>query len=91
MELDEEDIEGDFDQKMKEMLSNYDYNLAVEDEEKPIFSDIDDEEDDVEDWDNWTGGDGGANSKGRKKGRRKSKFAEAIEQSSAKPVFDPEN
>ena len=62
MELDEEDIEGDFDQKMKEMLSNYDYNLAVEDEEKPIFSDIDDEEDDVEDWDNWTGGDGGANS-----------------------------
>ena len=97
MELDEEDIEGDFDQIMKETLSNYEYddNIAVEDEEKPTFSEIDDEdydeEDDVEDWDNWTGGDGGANSKGRKKGRRKSKFAEAIEQSSAKPVFDPED
>lgn len=124
MELDEEDIEGDFDpekydQKMKEMFSNYDDNIAVEDEEKPTFSDIDDEdydeEDDVEDWDNWTGGDGGADAeelncedegfnmdcdfqqeviestKGRKKGRRKSKFAEALEQSTAKPVFDPED
>ena len=29
--------------------------------------------------------------KGRKKGRRKSKFAEALEQSTAKPVFDPED
>ena len=120
MEIDEEDVEGDFDQKRKEMLSNYDGNIAVEDEEKPTFSDIDyedyDEEDDVEDWDNWTGGDGGANAeelncedegfnmdcdvqqevidstKGRKKGRRrKSKFAEALEQSTAKPVFDPED
>ena len=40
------------------MLSNYGGNIAVEDEEKPTFSDIDDEdydeEDDVEDWDNWT-------------------------------------
>jgi hypothetical protein len=60
MEIDEEDVEGDFDQKMKEMLSNYDGNFAVEDEEKPKFSDID-EEDDVEDWNNLTGGDGGAN------------------------------
>ena len=65
MEHHEDDKEVNFDpekydQKMKEMLSN-----AVEDEEKPTFSDIDDEdydeEDDVEDWDNWTGGDGGAN------------------------------
>ena len=65
MEIDEEDVEGDFDQKRKEMLSNYDGNIAVEDEEKPTFSDIDDEdydeEDYVEDWDNWTGGGGGAN------------------------------
>ena len=29
--------------------------------------------------------------KGRKKGRRKSKFTEALEQSTAKPVFDPED
>ena len=103
---------------MKEILSYYDDNIVVEDEEKPTFSDIDDEdyddEDDVEDGDNWTGGDGGANAeelncedegfnmdcdfqqeviestKGRKKGRRKSKFAKALEQSTAKPVFDPE-
>ena len=39
MELDEEDIEGDFDpekydQKMKEMLSNYEDNIAVEDYDK---------------------------------------------------------
>ena len=100
------------------MLSNYGGNIAVEDEEKPTFSDIDDEdydeEDDVEYWGNWTGGDGGANAeelncederfnmdcdfqqeviesiKGRKKGRRKSMFAEALEQSTAKPVFDPD-
>ena len=44
MEHDEDDKEGNFDpekygQKMKEMLSN-----AVEDEEKPTFSDIDDED-----------------------------------------------
>merc|ERR1711862_857715 len=62
MELDEEDIEGDFDpekydKKMQEIFSNYDDNIAVEDEEKPSFSDIDDEyydedEDNVEDWDN---------------------------------------
>merc|ERR1719431_1186633 len=65
MELDEEDIEGDFDpemydKKMQEIFSNYDDNVVVEDEEKPTFSDIDDEydyenEDDMEDWDNWTG------------------------------------
>ena len=46
------------------MLSNYGGNIAVEDEEKPTFSDIDDEdydeEDDVEYWGNWTGGDGEA-------------------------------
>jgi hypothetical protein len=75
MELDEEDMEGDsdtekYDQKMKEMLSNYDDNIAVEDEEKPTFSDIDkdyNEEDDVKDWDNWTGGDGGRNLTVRRK------------------------
>ena len=71
MEIDEEDVEGDFDQKMKEMLSNYDDNIAVEDEEKPTFSDIDDEdydeEGDVKDLDNWTGGDGGRNLSVRRK------------------------
>ena len=44
------------------MLGNYSGNIAVEDEEKPTFSDIDDEdydeEDDVEYSGNWTGGDG---------------------------------
>merc|ERR1711936_74140 len=65
MELNEEDIEGDFDpqeydKKMQEIFGNYDDNVVVEDEEKPTFSDIDDEydyeyEDDMEDWDNWTG------------------------------------
>merc|ERR1719233_1779850 len=50
MELDEEDIEGDFDpekydKKMQEIFSNYDDNVVVEDEEKPTFSDIDDEYD----------------------------------------------
>eukprot|EP00092_Neocalanus_flemingeri_P024471 GFUD01026538.1.p1 GENE.GFUD01026538.1~~GFUD01026538.1.p1 ORF type:complete len:728 (+),score=313.41 GFUD01026538.1:48-2231(+) len=121
MELNEEDIEGDFDpekydKKMQELFSNYDDNTVAEDEEKPTFSDIDEDdydEDDVEDWDNWTSVDGEKNagepncedegfnmdcdfqqemiesSKGRKKGRRKSKFAEAIEKNTSKPVFDP--
>jgi len=125
MELDEDDIEGDFDpekydKKMQEIFSNYDDNVVVEDEEKPTFSDIEDEyydedEDDIDDWDNWTGGnaedaqedlnceDEGFNmdcdfqqeviesTKGRKKGRRKSKFAKALEENTAKPVFDPED
>jgi len=126
MELDEDDIEGDFDpekydKKMQEIFSNYDDNIAVEDEEKPSFSDIDDEyydedEDNVEDWDNWTGGndsndvneelnceDEGFNmdcefqqevidsTLGRKKGRRKSKFAKALEENTSKPVFNPED
>jgi len=124
MELDEEDIEGDFDpekydKKMKEIFRNYDDDTADgEDQEKPTFSDIDEEEydeDDVEDWDNWTGVAGEENeaelncedegfnmdcdfqqemiesTKGRKKGRRKSKFAEAIENNTDKPVFDPED
>merc|ERR1712179_301820 len=126
MELNEEDIEGDFDpqeydKKMQEIFGNYDDNVVVEDEEKPTFSDIDDEydyeyEDDMEDWDNWTGSkneddeeeelnceDEGFNmdceyqqeviesTKGRKKGRRKSKFAEALEENTSKPVFDPKD
>jgi len=127
MELNEEDIEGDFDpqeydKKMQEIFGNYDDNVVVEDEEKPTFSDIDDEydgeyEDDMEDWDNWTGSknvdddeeeelnceDEGFNmdceyqqevidsTKGRRKGRRKSKFAEALEENTSKPVFDPKD
>jgi len=123
MELDEEDIEGDFDpqkydEKMAEIFNNYDDNVTV-DEEKPTFSDLDDEEYDeeyCEDWDNWTGAEGyqeedeelncedeGFNmdcdfqqeviesTKGRKKGRRKSKFAEVLEQNPTKPAFDPED
>jgi len=124
MELNEEDIEGDFDpekydKKMQELFSNYDKDIAVDDEEKPTFSDLDDddyeEDDDGEDWDNWTAGEGGdkaedlncedegfnmdcdfqqeviESTKGRKKGRRKSKFAQALEENTAKPVFDPED
>jgi len=125
MELDEEDIEGDFDpemydKKMQEIFCNYDDNVVVEDEEKPTFSDIDDEydyedEDDTEDWDNWTGNkndddeeelnceDEGFNmdcefqqevidsTQGRKKGRRKSKFAKALEENASKPVYNPED
>jgi len=126
MELDEEDIEGDFDpekydKKMQEIFSNYDDNVVVEDEEKPTFSDIDDEydyedEDDMEDWDNWTGNknvdDNGEelncededfnmdcdfqqevieSTQGRKKGRRKSKFAKALEENASKPVYNPED
>merc|ERR1711971_324314 len=128
MDLNEEDIEGDFDpekydQKMAEVFKNYDVNVG-DDEEKPTFSDLDDEyedeyEDDCEDWDNWTGNhqdtttgegeDEGAHcededfnidcdfqqemveSTRRKKGRRKSKFAQALEETSSKPVFDPSN
>lgn len=128
MELDDDDIEGDFDpekydKKMKEVFSKYD-ETATPDMEKPTFSDLDDEDyddEDTEDWDNWTGpepgGEGGdeeqhcedeefnmdceydaskamekeiiESTKGRRKSRRKSKFAEAIETSVAKPVFDP--
>merc|ERR1719431_1725816 len=125
MELDEEDIEGDFDpeiydKKMQEIFCNYDDNVVVEDEEKPTFSDIDDEydyedEDDTEDWDNWTGNkkdddeeelnceDEGFNmdcdfqqevidsTQGRIKGRRKSKFAKALEENASKPVYNPED
>jgi len=126
MELDEEDIEGDFDpekydKKMQEIFNNYDDNIAVEDEEKPTFSDIedeyyDDDEGEAEDWDNWTGSnevddadeelnceDENFNmdcefqqevidsTKGRKKGRRKSKFAKALEENTEKPVFNPED
>ena len=132
LEMDEDDIEGDFDpvkydKKMQEIFKNYDDN--TQDDEKPTFSDLDDDFDednygeDFEDWDNWTGatsqtsGDGGNNeeephcededfnmdcdfdkddhqkelveSTKRKKGRRKSKFAQALEKSSDKPVFDP--
>ena len=66
MEMDEDDIEGDFDpekydKKMAEIFSNYDDDVAV-DEEKPTFSDFEDDFDDnygeeFEDWDNWTGTD----------------------------------
>merc|ERR1712038_889711 len=64
MDLNEEDIEGDFDpekydQKMAEIFKNYDVNVG-DDEEKPTFSDLDEEYEDeygedCEDWDNWTG------------------------------------
>jgi len=126
MELDEEDIEGDFDpekydKKMQEIFNNYDDNIAVEDEEKPTFSDIedeyyDDDEGEAEDWDNWTGSNEVQDAdeelncededfnmdcefqqevidstKGRKKGRRKSKFAKALEENTEKPVFNPED
>merc|ERR1712029_92717 len=50
MELDEDDIEGDFDpekydKKMAEIFQNYDDNLEIDDE-KPTFSDFEDEEED---------------------------------------------
>merc|ERR1712142_325682 len=53
MDLDEEDIEGDFDpqkydEKMAEIFNNYDDNVTV-DEEKPTFSDLEDEELNCED------------------------------------------
>ena len=131
MELDDEDIDGDFDPekydaKMREVFSKYDETAADgADLEKPSFSDLEDEEydedDETEDWDNWTGSGGGASgsqepahcededfvmdcdydaskehqneliesTKGRRKSRRKSKFAEAVETSTSKPVFDP--
>ena len=127
MDLNEDDIEGDFDpekydKKMAEIFKNYDEN--VEDDEKPSFSDLEDEYEDeygedFEDWDNWTGSNQenhAAEEQGdeqsahcededfnmdcdfqqelvestkRKKGRRKSKFAQALEDTSSKPVFDP--
>merc|ERR1712032_1738271 len=132
MELNDDDIEGDFDPekydaKMKEVFNNYD-NAGGADLEKPTFSDLEDEDYDedyeTEDWDNWTGavnadeeGTGGGehcededfnmdcdydanlamqkdiveSTKGRKKGRRKSKFAEALESSQSKPAFDPKD
>ena len=130
MELNDEDIEGDFDPekydaKMKEVFDNYD-DAGGADLEKPTFSDLEDEDYDedyeAEDWDNWTGaaadGEGGGgehcededfnmdcdydanmamqkeiveSTKGRKKGRRKSKFAEALENSQSKPAFDPKD
>ena len=128
MELDEEDIEGDFDpqkydKKMAEIFNNYDDD-CVADEEKPTFSDLEEEfddnyGDDFEDWDNWTGADGSngeveheddkfephcedenfnmdcdyqqeiVESTKKRKGRRKSKFSQALEKSSDKPTFDP--
>ena len=132
MEMDEDDIEGDFDpekydKKMKEIFQNYDDDLQV-DEEKPTFSDLEDDEfddnygEDFEDWDNWTGGKGGdqdeaynegnagdyeahcededfnmdcdyqqeiVESTKKKKGRRKSKFAQALETNTSKPIFNP--
>merc|ERR1712098_110937 len=130
MDLDEDDIEGDFDpekydKKMAEIFQNYDDNLEIDDE-KPTFSDLEDEEEDnnygedFEDWDNWSGNKAGPSSNNdtndeyyeephcedddfnmdcdyqqeiiestkRKKGRRKSKFAQALENTS-KPVFNP--
>ena len=130
MELDEDDIEGDFDpekydKKMQEVFSNY--NDEGDAAEKPTFSDLEDEEYDeefeTEDWDNWTAGGGGEgaeeeahcedeefnmdceydankarevqelieSTKGRRKSRRKSKFAEVLESGTAKPVFDPKD
>jgi len=130
MDLDEDDIEGDFDpekydKKMAEIFQNYDDNLEIDDE-KPTFSDFEDEEEDnnygedFEDWDNWSGNKAGQSSNNdkndeyydephcededfnmdcdyqqeiiestkTKKGRRKSKFAQALENTS-KPVFNP--
>ena len=129
MDLNEDDIEGDFnpeeyDKKMAEVFKNYDDNVV--DDEKPDFSDLDDDYEDehgedFEDWDNWTSKNQRANtvekpgeeedegqhcededfnmdcdfqqelveSTKKKKGRRKSKFAKALEDTSAKPVFDP--
>ena len=126
MEMDEDDIEGDFDpekydKKMAEIFQNYDDNIEV-DGEKPTFSDFEDDfddnyGDDFEDWDNWNGGNGKVDSEGqdetephcededfnmdcdfqqemvestkKKKGRRKSKFAQAVEKDDDRPVFDP--
>ena len=130
MDLDVDDIEGDFDpekydQKMAEIFQNYDDDQNA-DEEKPTFSDFEDDfddnyGDDFEDWDNWNGnnGEGGDNteyqddnephcededfnmdcdyqqeiiqSTKKTKGRRKSKFAKSLEDSSAKPVFNPDS
>ena len=129
MDLDEDDIEGDFDpekydKKMAEIFQNYDDNLEIDDE-KPTFSDFEDEDEDdnygedFEDWDNWSNNKAGTNSNNengdeyyephcedddfnmdcdykqeiiestkKKKGRRKSKFAQALENTS-KPVFNP--
>merc|ERR1712029_937304 len=72
MDLDEDDIEGDFDpekydKKMAEIFQNYDDNLEIDDE-KPTFSDFEDEDEDdnygedFEDWDNWSSNKAGTNS-----------------------------
>jgi len=63
MALRDEDIEGDFDpaeydRRMQELFENYDNTNA--DDEKPEFSDLEDDADygeelETEDWDNWTG------------------------------------
>jgi len=129
MDFKDEDIEADFDpeeydKRMKKVFEDYDGDAAAADDEgKPIFSDLDDddfdEDHDAEHWDNWTGtkGDDEAqpncededfnmdcdydekaqnkkelieSTKGRKKSRRKSKFAEAIENTQDKPVFNPD-
>jgi len=129
MEFKDEDIEADFDpeeydKRMKKVFEDYDGDAAADEDGKPIFSDLDDddfdEDYDAEDWDNWTGpkGDDDAqpncedddfnmdcdydenaqnkkeiieSTKGRKKSRRKSKFAEAIENTQDKPVFNPDD
>jgi len=127
MDFKDEDIEADFDpeeydKRMKKVFEDYDAN--ADDEEKPTFSDLEDDDFDedyeAEDWDNWAGPktdedyepncedddfnmdcdyDENAknqkeiveSTKGRKKSRRKSKFAEAIETTQDKPVFNPDD
>merc|ERR1712032_1355560 len=102
MELNDDDIEGDFDPekydaKMKEVFNNYD-NAGGADLEKPTFSDLEDEDYD-EDFNMDCDYDANLamqkdiveSTKGRKKGRRMSKFAEALESSQSKPAFDPKD
>lgn len=128
MDFKDEDIEADFDpeeydKRMQNVFKDYDGDAAADEDGKPIFSDLDDddfdEDHDAEDWDNWTGPKGDddvqpncededfnmdcdydenaqskkeiiESTKGRKKSRRKSKFAEAIENTQDKPVFNPD-
>merc|ERR1712059_151112 len=105
MVMDDEDIEGDFDpekydKRMQEIFNNYDENVEINpDEEKPTFSDIEGDYGEDEDFNMDCDFEENKkakeqeelieNTKGRRKGRRKSKFAEAVETSTDKPVFDP--
>jgi len=98
MGLDEDDIEGDFDpekydKKMKDVFSNYDEAGAGVDAVKPTFSDLEDEDFNMDceyDASKATMEQELVEaSRGRRKGRRKSKFAEALEAAAEKPVFDP--